>query len=60
MSIFHPVMKMSDLNHSAYHLHTMVVRIHIYKYIHEKVLKIKEGGVSVLNDTQCASLKHIH
>ena len=39
-------MKMSDLNHSAYHLHTMVVRIHIYKYIHEKVLKIKEGGVS--------------
>ena len=38
----------------------MVVRIYIYKQNYEKVLKIKEGGVSVLDYTQCASLKHIH
>ena len=38
----------------------MVVRIYIYKKNCEKALKIKEGDVSVLDDTQCASLKHIY
>ena len=48
------------LNLNDCQLYWNMVWQHIYNEKLIKIIKVKEGGESVLIYTQCASLKHIH